>query len=244
MHRTALFLSVAAAVVASIAACSSDVQEAQPGTGGSGAGGSNAGGIGNTGAGATGGIGSGGAGNAGGQGGGASVCEEACAYASACGFDICAQVGLVCDGDAYACEGQCVLDTSCEDLAAFPNAALIACVQGCNGGTGGGGGGPDVEACLGCAEPCVPEGCLQDPSCQSWGLCALNCTDPACFDQCDADNPDAAGQYGPFYECVCAGCDAECGPIMDPCAGSAGGGGVGGSGSGGSAVGGSGGSIN
>jgi hypothetical protein len=154
--------------------------------------------------------------------GGGNICEQGCAHILKCtGFDACA-MGVDCMNPMFDCPMGCVNDASCEDIIASaggnPPPALAACLQGCQGqgGGGGGGGGGDCQGCVfqnDCASPCI-----NDNECiQGWGPCAQNCTDPACFNACDAMFPESAMVYQQVYDCACMACDTECGATMDPC---------------------------
>ena len=61
------------------------------------------------------------------------------------------------------------------------------------------------------------DGCMNDPACQQWGQCALNCNTPDCYADCNAQHPDAAAQYEAIYACSCTSCETDCGATMDPC---------------------------
>lgn len=161
--------------------------------------------------------------------GGGNICEQGCAHIVKCtGFDLCA-MGVDCQNPQFDCPMACVNDASCDDLIALAGGnappQLQACLAVCQGGQGGGGGGGSCQSCLfqnDCANPC-----FNDQAClQGWGQCAQGCTDPACFDACDAMFPQTEPVYSQVYACACMACDTECGATMDPC--NAGTGGAGG----------------
>lgn len=158
------------------------------------------------------------------------VCEDGCAHVAMCGFDLCAMAGVDCSNPQFDCPMQCVLGATCEELIALvsmnPPPQLAACLEACQGGMGGGGEGgapPDCQGCIfqnDCATPCITDNqCIQ-----GWGQCAQSCTDPACFDACDAMFPQSAAIYAQVYDCACTACEPQCGAAMAPCDTGAGGG--------------------
>ncbi len=162
--------------------------------------------------------------------GGGNTCEQGCAHIASCGFDACAMGGVDCSSPQYECPMGCVLDASCADLLASlqgnPPPPLAACLMTCQGGQGGGGTGGGEQGCQecifqsDCATPCISDNaCLN-----GWGACAQGCSDPACFDACDAMHPESATIYAQVYACSCMACDTACGAVMDPCNQGAGGG--------------------
>lgn len=100
--------------------------------------------------------------------------------------------------------------------------------SGASGGGGVGGGASVVEQCTDCANPLLSSGgacesavmdCLNDASCDMWAECTETCfaSDPAftaaCFDQCEAANPQGQALYQAIYDCLCMTCAADCAPM-------------------------------
>lgn len=152
-------------------------------------------------------------------------CEQVCVNVEACFGVTCADVMIDCNDPNFDCPASCLVDASCAELAAAAQGnfspAIAACVQACQGGAGGaggGGGGGSPMACGQClfGADCL-NGCFGDMACQAFAQCAQMCTNPACFDACEAANPGAAMAYTQIYGCACTNCDPECGAVMDPC---------------------------
>jgi hypothetical protein len=162
-------------------------------------------------------------------------CEDACAYAAECGLDVCGFANIDCSAGNFDCPADCINGATCAEILGLlqgGSPALQACLQGCQGGSGAGGG--SQQACGSCLQQndCLPTGCQQNPTCQAWGACAINCNTPQCYADCNAANPNAAQFFEPLYACACTSCDgaSACGGTMDPCNQ---GGGMGGMGAGG-----------
>jgi hypothetical protein len=173
-------------------------------------------------------------------------CEQACAKIETCGFGTCQQFGINCGDPQYDCVGECLVDATCADIIALAQGngppEIQACVSGCQGGGQGGGG--QGGACGQCIfQSNCAGGCMNDPACQAWGQCALNCSTPDCYADCNTQFPEAAMQYGAIYECACSSCATDCEATMDPCnqGSGSGGAGAGGAGMGGAGMGGAGG---
>jgi len=227
--RSSFLLSMGALVLVSgsfLSGCGDEVTDNGSGTGasgGNGSGGAGGAGTGATGAGAgsTGGSATGGAGTgAGNTGGFANTCEEACAYATTCGADLCGLLSIDCADPQAECPADCLLAAECDAIvgtaAGNPDPVLVGCAQACGGGGGGvgGGGASDCQTCA--VSNCLPANCNSMP-CQTWLQCAANCSDPDCFTACDAANPGASNEQATFYACTCADCTADCAGITPPC---------------------------
>lgn len=162
--------------------------------------------------------------------GGNTVCDEACAKASTCGFDVCSQLPLGdCSNPTLACAAGCINDGTCDDIMALQSGGgpVAACIQGCLGQQQN-----DCATCVG-NNMCFPQGCLGNNDCQGWAGCLLQCAQgnmgPTCYSDCDTAHPEAAAFQGPFYDCACTSCATDC-QDADPCSLGAGGGGTGGAG--------------
>lgn len=84
-----------------------------------------------------------------------------------------------------------------------------------NGSSGSGG-----QDCQSCADGSTDNGgacgasvdvCFNDPACAALVQCYNNCQSQACFEQCDANNPNGLPEYDAIITCICtSGCATEC----------------------------------
>ena len=150
-------------------------------------------------------------------------CDQACAKAATCGFDVCSTIPLNCDNPTFACAADCINDNDCAAIGRGLQGPVGTCVTGCLGqGQGGAGGGGTGQACFGCMQTnaCIPASCASDPDCQAWGLCAVQCAqgaDPDCYTACDTAHPEAASIYQGVYGCACTHCNTDCAAPVAPC---------------------------
>lgn len=167
--------------------------------------------------------------------GGGTLCDQACAHVAQCPGFTCSKIGLDCTtmmSMQFDCVVSCIDNTPCSQLGL---GTLQACQAQCNGMDDGGpppfdGGPPPMDAgpsqqCIQCSsQSCQAQefACVQDPTCQPWGQCAIACAQatlpsPGCFAACDAMYPQAKPTYDSFYTCLCSHCSTEC-ASANPCA--------------------------
>jgi hypothetical protein len=165
---------------------------------------------------------------------GGTPCDQACAHASMCGLDVCQMLNVNCEtvGTQYDCLFSCLDGVPCGQL---NQQAALACYESCQAtvpDSGVGEGGLDdggtmtnmaCEVCVGQSCTAQVGACAQDQAsgCQGWFACTGGCytqtpPDPTCFDNCDAQYPNAAAEYGAVYACACSSCNSECAG-GDPC---------------------------
>jgi hypothetical protein len=163
-----------------------------------------------------------------GAGGFDNICDEACNHvevdcglAGACALAA-AQLMIdltTCSDMTATCSAECLVDADCGAIVSLatqmPDAALIACVSGCQ------------DDCFGCVfTNCGSEiqACNAVPACQGFTTCFQACAqgDSACFNDCATNNPSA--ETTALLGCATTNCDADC------FSGAGGGGGAGGSG--------------
>lgn len=166
------------------------------------------------------------------------ACMQACDHAAMCGVPACQLLNPDCSMMQGQCLADCINDADCTQIQSLltgnMDPVLSACLSGCQGGQGGGGGGGNIFACGQCANGagCI-DGCGADPACADWGMCALQCSTPQCFADCNAMFPAAEAGYRAVYTCACNSCESDCSGVMNPCdqpmgQGQGGGGGAGG----------------
>jgi len=157
-------------------------------------------------------------------------CEQGCQHVIDCiGFDACSQFNIDCTNPQAECPGTCLNDATCEQIASLatqtPDPTLSGCIQGCQqgqggGGVGGNGAGGGAQACSDCAQGSCGtpiQACVGSTPCLNWLMCAMNCTDPQCYTDCDTANPNAAPQSTAVKDCACTQCNTECGDQIGTC---------------------------